>query len=93
MKERFETFTILIARLSRSVKRIKAEQMADFQLKGPHVSCLYYLSMQDGLTSAELCERADEDKAAISRSLDYLEKTAISSARVRRKSDIRHRSG
>ena len=35
MKERFETFTILIARLSRSVKRIKAEQMADFQLKGP----------------------------------------------------------
>ena len=74
MKERFETFTILIARLSRSVKRIKAEQMADFQLKGPHVSCLYYLSMQDGLTSAELCERADEDKAAISRSLDYLEK-------------------
>ena len=37
MKERFETFTILIARLSRSVKRIKAEQMADFQLKGPHV--------------------------------------------------------
>ena len=74
MKERFETFKILIARLSRSVKRIKAEQMADFQLKGPHVSCLYYLSMQDGLTSAELCERADEDKAAISRSLDYLEK-------------------
>lgn len=72
--ERFETFTILIARLSRSVKRIKAEQMAEFQLKGPHVSCLYYLSKQDGLTSAELCERADEDKAAISRSLDFLEK-------------------
>ena len=74
MKDRFEAFTILIARLSRSVKRIKAEQMAEFQLKGPHVSCLYYLSKQDGLTSAELCERADEDKAAISRSLDFLEK-------------------
>lgn len=74
MTERFETFTILIARLSRSVKRIKTEQMAQFHLKGPHVSCLYYLSKQDGLTAAELCERADEDKAAVSRSLDYLER-------------------
>ena len=74
MTERFETFTILIARLSRSVKRIKTEQMAQFHLKGPHVSCLYYLSNQDGLTAAELCERADEDKAAVSRSLDYLER-------------------
>ena len=74
MEERFETFTVLIARISRSIKRIKADEMADFELKGPHVSCLYYLSQQDGMTAAELCERCDEDKAAISRSLDDLEK-------------------
>ena len=43
MEERFETFTVLIARISRSIKRIKADEMADFELKGPHVSCLYYL--------------------------------------------------
>ena len=70
MEERFETFTVLIARISRSIKRIKADEMADFELKGPHVSCLYYLSQRDGMTAAELCERCDEDKAAISRSLD-----------------------
>ena len=74
MEECFEAFTVLIGRISRSIKRIKSEEMAEFQLKGPHVSCLYYLSMADGLTAAALCERCDEDKAAVSRSLDYLEK-------------------
>lgn len=44
MEERFETFTVLIARINRGIKRIKAEEMAEFGLKGPHVSCLYYLS-------------------------------------------------
>ena len=74
MEERFEAFTVLIGRISRSIKRIKSEEMTEFQLKGPHVSCLYYLSAEDGLTAAALCERCDEDKAAVSRSLDYLEK-------------------
>ena len=74
MEERYEAFTVLIGRLSRSIRRIKSEEMAEFQLKGPHVSCLYYLSLSDGLTAAALCERCDEDKAAVSRSLDYLER-------------------
>ena len=77
MDSRFETFTVLITRISRSIKRIKAEEMASFQLKGPHVSCLFYLYRGGPMTAAELCDRCDEDKAAISRSLDYLEKTDI----------------
>ena len=93
MEERFETFTVLITRISRSIKRIKADEMADFELKGPHVSCLYYLSQRDGMTAAELCERCDEDKAAISRSLDDLEKngyiTCASGAGKRYKSPLR----
>ena len=72
--ERFETFTLLIARISRSIKRIKSEEMAEFRLKGPHVACLYYLSLCGEMTATELCERCDEDKAAVSRSLDYLER-------------------
>ncbi len=75
MEERYETFTVLIARINRSIKRVKSAEMAEFQLKGPYVSCLYYLSLTDGLTAAALCERCDEDKAAISRSLDDLEKS------------------
>ena len=34
MEERFETFTILIARISRSIKRIKSEEMADLNSRG-----------------------------------------------------------
>lgn len=73
MEDRFETFTVLIVKISRSIRRIKAEEMAEFGLKGPHVSCLYYLYSFSALTSSELCDRCDEDKAAISRSIEFLE--------------------
>ena len=73
MDERFETFTVPINQISRSIRRIEAEQIESINLKGPHVSCLYYLSKNGPLTAAELCDRCEEDKAAVSRSLDYLE--------------------
>ena len=74
MQERFETFTVLIARLNRCIRKIKTEEMAGFNLKSPHVSCLYYLYKSDSLTSKELCDICEEDKANISRSIEYLEK-------------------
>lgn len=74
MEQRFEAFTVLIGRISRDIRRLKTEQMESMDLKGPHVSCLYYLYTFGPLTAAELCERCEEDKAAISRSLDQLER-------------------
>ncbi len=73
MEHRFETFTVLIASISRSIRKIKSEEMAEFDLKSPHVSCLYYLYKSDRLTARELCDLCDEDKANISRSIKYLE--------------------
>ena len=73
MNNRFETFTLLITSLNRSIRRIKTETMAKYELKSPHVSCLYYLYKQPGMTAAELCEVCAEDKAAISRSILFLE--------------------
>ena len=73
MEGRFETFTVLIGKISRNIKRLKTCQMAQLDLKGPHVSCLYYLYSSGPLTAAELCDRCEEDKAAISRSLEFLE--------------------
>ncbi len=73
MQERFETFTVLINRISRNVRKIKNQEMADYNLRGAHVSCLYYLYMADNMTATDLCERCEEDKATISRALDYLE--------------------
>lgn len=74
MVERFETFTILLNRINRNIRKIKNAEMAKYELRSPHISCLYYLYITDGLTSKDLCERCEEDKATISRSLDYLEK-------------------
>ena len=71
--ERFKTFTVLIAKINRSIRRIKNEEMAEFGLKSPHVSCLYYLYKENGLTAKELSDICDEDKAAISRSIVQLE--------------------
>ncbi len=73
MTERFETFTVLIAKISRSIRKIKNMEMADYGLRSAHVSCLYYLYFSDGLTATDLCERCEEDKATISRALDFLE--------------------
>ncbi len=73
MKERFETFTVLINKISRNIKRIKNQEMAEYGLRSPHVSCLYYLYCEDSLTATDLVERCEEDKATISRSLDFLE--------------------
>lgn len=73
MQERFETFTVLINRISRNIRKIKNQEMAEYNLRSSHVSCLYYLYSGDGLTATDLCERCAEDKATISRALEYLE--------------------
>ena len=73
VKQRFETFTVLINRISRSIRRIKNQEMAEYNLRSAHVSCLYYLYTNKGATATDLCERCEEDKATISRALDYLE--------------------
>ena len=73
MQERFETFTVLINRINRNIRKIKNQEMAEYNLRSAHVSCLYYLYTNNGATATDLCERCEEDKATISRALDYLE--------------------
>ena len=73
MTERFETFTVLINRISRNIRKIKNQEMAEYNLRSSHISCLYYLYTSGGLTATDLCERCEEDKATVSRSLEYLE--------------------
>ena len=73
MKERFKTFTVLIMEINRYIHKIKTEEMSEFDLKSPHVSCLYYLYKAGELTAKELCDISKEDKASVSRSIEYLE--------------------
>ena len=73
MEKRFETFTVLVNRISRNIRKIKNQEMAEYGLRSAHVSCLYYLYTGKGLTATDLCECCEEGKATISRALEYLE--------------------
>ena len=73
MENRFETFTVLMNRINRNIRKIKNREMEEYHLRSVHISCLYYLYNNKGATATELCERCEEDKATISRALEYLE--------------------
>ena len=77
MKERFETFTVLINRISRNIRKIKNQEMTEYGLRSAHVSCLYFIYRSNNITATELCEKCEEDKATISRALDYLENSGF----------------
>ncbi len=77
MEERFEMFTMLITKASRYIHRIKTQEMAEFNLKSSHVSCLYYLYKMNSLTAKEICNVCGEDKANVSRTIKHLEKNAL----------------
>lgn len=71
--ERYKVFTLAIANLTRSIRKIKTAEMAKWNLKSQHVSCIYYLYTKGVLTATELCDICGEDKANMSRSIEYLE--------------------
>ena len=73
MEERFQAFTVLVSNLNRCIYKIKTDEMAEYNLKSSHVSCIYYIYRYGSLTPKELCDLCGEDKANISRALKYLE--------------------
>ncbi len=88
MTERFETFTVLLNRISRSIRRIKNLEMAEYDLRSAHVSCLYYLYSNENMTAGELCERCEEDKATISRALEHLKTNGFLTCEKRYRSPL-----
>ena len=77
MKEDFKLFTGLIASINRNIRRVKTEIMAEHSLKCPHVSTIYYLYTEKDMTLKSLCEKCNEDKGAISRSVKSLEEEGL----------------
>ena len=84
MVERFETFTVLINRIRRNMRRIKMREMEEYGLRSVHMSCLSLLYTADGLTATELCERCEEDKATVSRALEHLEEYGFITCKSRK---------
>ncbi len=91
VEDRFKKFTVLVNRIVRNIHKIKTEEMSRLGLKSTHVSCIYYLYRSDKqLTAKELCDICDEDKAAVSRAIEFLEREGYTSCFS--KSEKRYRS-
>ena len=72
MNEKYKTFTVLMAKINRSIRKIKTEEMAEFNLKSPHVSCLYYLYKSENLTAKDVFDAAKAGDAVAKELVDEL---------------------
>lgn len=73
MDKLFESFTVTVLKINKMIQKIKQVEMQEYNLKGVHVMCIYYLNeRKQGLTASELMRLTYEDKAALSRALKQL---------------------
>ncbi len=70
----FSIFTNLITNIQRCINTIKDKNMKAIGLKSGYVSCLFYIGKFGSLSQGQLCDVCNENKAAISRKIEYLEK-------------------
>lgn len=73
MITRFELFTTTITQIYKNLQKVKMQEMADLELRGIHVMCLFQLNRHpEGLTVTQLSNLCGEDKAATSRTVSDL---------------------
>ena len=72
MEERFKLFTLLITDLFKNIKRLRTEEMAKYNLKSIHLSCLHYIYIESPISLKDLCILCRDDKANVSRSVRTL---------------------
>lgn len=78
MVGRFEVFTLGLSEIMSSWNKIAADEMRAFGLKGTYVIYLIALyKHHEGLTSANLSEMCNRDKAEVSRAIKALESKGL----------------
>lgn len=78
MTDRFEQFSFIISGIYRKLQKIKRDEMVKRGYKGAFAQYLATLSRyEEGLTSTELCEICDKDKAAVSRIIAKMEEKEL----------------
>lgn len=78
MIDRFEKFSAAISDLSRYWHKIAADEMEQYDLKGPYA--VYFTALYrypEGVTGAKLCELCSRDKADVSRATALLAKKGL----------------
>ena len=78
MEDRFEKFSHLIFEIYRCWHRLAANEMAKYNLKGPHALYLTTIyKFNDGITAPMLCELCGKDKSDVSRMVNILIKRGL----------------
>lgn len=83
MVERFERFSLAITEISRSWRRLAAEEMEKYGLKGTHATYLTNIArFENGVTVPQLCELSGKDKSDASRMIAILEEKGFVEKKV-----------
>ena len=78
MVRRFEAFTLGLSRLNAGWSKLAAQELKPYGLKGTDAVYLVALHKhKDGLSSVNLCEICNKDKAEVSRAVAMLEEKGI----------------
>ena len=73
-QDRLETFMTHIISASRSITKLKARGMSNYNLGSTHTACLRVLfKSRNGLTRTQLAKKCELDKSQISRIINELE--------------------
>ncbi len=87
MVDRFEQFAAMISAAFRQIQRLERAEMEKYGMKGAFAQYLRVLThYPEGMTSAQLCEACEKDKAAISRVIAEMEEKGL----VQRVTDGEH---
>ena len=78
MMSRYELFANAISGIYRSIQKIERDEMVKYGYKGAYAQYLAaMLRHPDGVTSVQLCEICDKDKAAVSRMVAEMEEKQL----------------
>lgn len=78
MITRFEQFSSSISGIYKHIQKIERDEMVKYGLKGSFAQYLLAIGRyEEGITSSELCEICDKDKAAISRVVAEMEQKGL----------------
>ena len=78
MISKYEHFSLSVSCIYHDIQRIERTEMEKFGLKGPHAQTLLVMRRHpQGITSVQLCEICEKDKAAVSRSVAELEEKGM----------------
>ena len=78
MLERFEQFSSFISGIYRSIQKLEREEMVKYGLKGAYAQYLMVMNRyKEGITSAQLAEICEKDKAAVSRVVAEMEEKGL----------------